>query len=106
MRIDTTQLDRVLESSGFEFHLHQERPIEVVRLGQGGAATPTANFVNHPLDHHSIFRGALVALLPRHLHRMTAEHRYHLLEPRWRDTSQDAGEIKVKTTLTQNSRET
>jgi hypothetical protein len=51
-------------------HLHQERPIEVIGLGEGRVATPAANLTNHPLDHNFIFRGVIVAgsLASHHRH--------------------------------------
>jgi hypothetical protein len=63
-------LDDDLESPRLQLHLHQERPIGVIYLGEGRVATPTANLMNHPLDHNSIFGGVIVtrSLSSRHLH--------------------------------------
>jgi hypothetical protein len=68
--IGAAVLDDALESLRLQLHLHQEHPIGVIGLGEGRVATPTANLMNHPLDHNSVFGGVIVAgsLASHHLH--------------------------------------
>jgi hypothetical protein len=70
MLIGVTVLDDALESPRLQLHLHQERPIGVIGLGEGRVATPAVNLTNHPLDHNSVFGGVIVtgSLASRHRH--------------------------------------
>jgi hypothetical protein len=51
-----------------QLHLNLESSIDVIGLGVGRVATPTAYVTNLPRDHDSIFCGVVVDLLPHHLH--------------------------------------
>jgi hypothetical protein len=54
---------------GPRIHLHQERPILIIDLGEGRVVTFIANLMNHSLDHNTVFRGVIVgSLASRHLH--------------------------------------
>jgi hypothetical protein len=60
-------LDYTPENMCLQLHLHQERPIAIIGLGEGRVASPAAYLTNHPLDYDSIF-GGVIGLLPHHIH--------------------------------------
>jgi hypothetical protein len=45
-----------------QLHIHQERPIRVISLGESRVTSLIAYLTNQPMDHDSVFRG--VSLLP------------------------------------------
>jgi hypothetical protein len=61
--IGTADLDDVPERPRLQLHLHQERPIRVIGLGENEVAAPTAHLTNHPLDYDVVVGGAVGGLL-------------------------------------------
>jgi hypothetical protein len=48
--VAAARLNHRPETPGLELHLHEQRPVEVIRLGEGGVATPSSHLTNHPLN--------------------------------------------------------
>jgi hypothetical protein len=63
LHICSSVLDGIPHHPRPQLHLHQERPVRVIGLGEYGISTPSTHLTDYSLDHCSFFGGVVAGLL-------------------------------------------